>query len=229
MPEVEQADPYLPFDVPRVTAIGENVLDVVPRCRLNLKHAPGAGARGQARLVAGLHPGEGTREPAVEAVVARPAVDLSAHFCLKTQAEEPAARPAQDGDRLRTDDAVRLQTRAFLRPQNGCLGDRSEDAVDRNEDAAPAEQKLQLGDVPAAAAASEQSVTEFMPGPPSELPPSSTAGDPVRRKVVAALKASGRAQRLRACDSVEGPSVIAALEERDLQRGHPGRSTPGRR
>src|SRR5256885_3882356 len=169
MPEVEQADPHLTLDVPRVAAIGENVLDVVPRCRLNLEHAPRAGARGQARLVARLHPGELTREPAVDAVVVGPAVDLSAHLCLKAQAEEPAARPAQDGDRLRTDDAVGPQARAFLRPQNGRLGDRSEDAVDRNEDAAPAEQKLQLGDVPAAAAAPEQSVTEGMPRPASEL------------------------------------------------------------
>src|SRR6266516_3179729 len=80
--EEEQADPDLPLDIARVAAVGENVLDVVPRCRLDLEHAPSAGARDHARLVARLHPGKRTRESAVDAVMARPAVDLSAHLRL---------------------------------------------------------------------------------------------------------------------------------------------------
>src|SRR5205823_7923564 len=104
MAEVEQADPNLPLDVPRIAAIGENVLDVVPRCRLNLEHAPSAGARDHARLVAGFHPGERTCKSAVDAVVAGPAVDLSAHVGLNTQTEEPTACSVQDGERLRADD-----------------------------------------------------------------------------------------------------------------------------
>ena len=216
MPEVEQANPHLPLDVSWVAAIGENVLDVVPRRRLNLKHAPGAGAGYHPRLVPRLHPRERTRELSVNAVIARPAVDLPAYSRLNAQTGEPAARATEDGERLRADHAVGLQTSPFLCPHDGRLGDRSEAAVDRDEDAAPAEEKLQLGDVPAAAAAPEQPVAKLVPGPDAEPPPSPGTGDPVRRQVMAALEVPRRVPRLRACDSVERSPVIAALEECEL-------------
>ncbi|OLE18479.1 MAG: hypothetical protein AUG88_03665 [Actinobacteria bacterium 13_1_20CM_4_68_12] len=222
MAEEEQTDPDLPLDIARVAAVGENVLDVVPRCRLDLEHAPSAGARDHARLVAGLHPGKRTRESAVDAVMARPAVDLSAHLRLNTQTEDPAARAAEDGDRLRADDAVRLQTRAFLCSDDGRLGDWSEAAVDGDEDAAAAEEKLQLGHIPATAAAAEQPLAQLVPGPAPEFPASSRAGDSVRRQMVAALEVFRRAPSLRACDPVERSAVVTALEERELQRGHGG-------
>ena len=222
MPEVEQADPHLTLDASRVAAIGENVLDVVPGRGLNLKHAPGAGAGDHPRLVPRLHPRERTRQPTVNAVIARPVVDLPTHSRLNAQTGEPAVRATEDGERLRPDDAVGLQASAFLRSDDGRLGDGSEAAVDRDEDAASAEEKLQLGDVPAAAAPPEQAIAQLVPGPDSEPPPGSRAGDPVRRQVVAALEVPRRAFRLRARDSVERSFVIAALEERELQRGRPG-------
>src|SRR4029077_12576066 len=74
----QQANPYLSFHVPRIATVGQDLLDVVPRSRLDLEDAPGAGARGEVRLMAGLHPGKRAGEPWVDAVVAGPAVDLSA-------------------------------------------------------------------------------------------------------------------------------------------------------
>src|SRR5207244_4814399 len=72
-------------------------------------------------------------------------------------------------DRLRAGDAVPVQACAFLYPHNGRLGDRSKVAVDRDEDAAAAEEKLQFGDVPAAAAAREQPVAKRSEEHTSEL------------------------------------------------------------
>jgi hypothetical protein len=89
-------------------------------------------------------------------------------------------------------------------------------AVDRDEDAAAAEEELQLGDVPAAPAAPELTVAELVASPAAELAPSPGPGDPVHHQVVAALESFRGAPSERARDSVEGPFVVAALEEREL-------------
>src|SRR6478609_6425510 len=106
------------------------MLDVMPGRGLHLEDAPGAGARGEAGLVTRLHPGQGAGEPAVDPVVAGPAVDLAPHLSLGPEPRQPAAGPVQDGDRLGADDPVGPQAGAALRSENGSLGNGAEDPVE---------------------------------------------------------------------------------------------------
>src|SRR6266516_4825160 len=217
MAKVEQANAHLSFNVPWIAAVGEDLLNVVPRSRMNLEDAPGAGARGEVRLMAGLHPGERASEPCVDAVMARPAVDLSADLGLCAQAGQPAARPTESRDRPRPGQAVGLESGAALNPEHRGLRDRPEDAVERDEDAVSAQQELELGNVPAPQAAQQHAVSELMPSPAPELRPRFRACDPVRNQVVTALEAPGPPSGLRAGEPVERTAVVAALEQRELQ------------
>src|SRR5580765_189774 len=129
MAQEQQANTHLSFYVPRIATVGQDLLDVVPRSRLDLEDAPGAGARGEVRLVAGLHPGKRAGEPWVDAVMVGPAVDLSADLRLCPQARQPAAGPPESRDRLGAGEAVGLEPRAALNSEHTGLRDRTEDAV----------------------------------------------------------------------------------------------------
>src|SRR5215212_5423980 len=136
---------------------------------------------------------------------------------------------AENRDRLWSNDAVGLHAGSTLDAEHGRFGDLAEDAVQGNEDSVPSQQELQLGDVPAAAAATEQSPAKVVPSPAADgmsgLWPRYSIGE----KMVAPLKPLGRAPRLWAGDAVERTPVEPALEERKLQRSHFGRGSPCRR
>src|SRR6266566_3104009 len=226
MAQEQQADTHLSFHVPWIAAVGEDLLNVVPGCRLDLEDAPGAGARREVRLMAGLHPGERASEPSIDAVMARPAVDLSADLRLCPQAGKPAARSPESRDRVGSGHAVGLQSGAALNPEHSSVRHRPEDAVERDEHAVSAQQELELGNVPAPQAAQQHAVSELMPSPATELGPRSWARHTVGNQVVTVLEAPDPPPGLRADEPVERTAVVAALEQRELQSRNVRRGRP---